>query len=173
MRRSSLGTTANHRFHPDIPHLTRLSLKTSLPVGPRNKTKTYSTHANMSAAMRQKLQELVKPIGSQEEWDEFIQNTAGKKLLIIDIHKKWCGPCEVMRPTFERIFLNTDDCDQKAEFLAVHSDAGISQLSSFTEKATSKPFFVLWKENGRSKGRRGQCTGAKCAYIRKHPQLVR
>eukprot|EP00944_MAST-04C_sp_MAST-4C-sp1_P003963 g3963.t1 len=101
----------------------------------------------MSAAMRQKLQELVKPIGSQEEWDEFIQNTAGKKLLIIDIHKKWCGPCEVMRPTFERIFLNTDDCDQKAEFLAVHSDAGISQLSSFTEKATSKPFFVLWKEN--------------------------
>ena len=89
----------------------------------------------------------MKPIGSQEEWDEFIQNTAGKKLLVIDIHKKWCGPCEVMRPTFERIFLNTDDCDQKAEFLAIHSDAGISQLSSFTEKATSKPFFVLWKEN--------------------------
>ena len=128
-------------------HLSRPRLQTSSPTGSRNLTTTYFTHANMSAAMRQKLQELVKPIGSQEEWDEFIQNTAGKKLLVIDIHKKWCGPCEVMRPTFERIFLNTDDCDQKAEFLAIHSDAGISQLSSFTEKATSKPFFVLWKEN--------------------------
>eukprot|EP00943_MAST-04B_sp_MAST-4B-sp1_P005494 g5494.t1 len=101
----------------------------------------------MSAAMRQKLAELIRPIGSQEEWDDFIQNEAGKKLIVIDIHKKWCGPCAVMRPTFERIFLNTDECDKKCEFLAVHCDSGITQLAAYTEKATSKPSFVLWKEN--------------------------
>ena len=89
----------------------------------------------MSAAMRQKLAELIKPIGSQEEWDEFIP-TVGKKLLVIDIHKKWCGPCDVMRPTFERIFLNTDECDKKCEFLAVHSESGIKQLEQYCEKAT-------------------------------------
>ena len=100
----------------------------------------------MSAAMRQKLAELIKPIGSQEEWDEFIP-TVGKKLLVIDIHKKWCGPCDVMRPTFERIFLNTDECDKKCEFLAVHSESGIKQLEQYCEKATSKPYFVLWKDN--------------------------
>jgi hypothetical protein len=26
-------------------------------------------------------------------------------LAVIDIHKAWCGPCEVMNPTFRKVFL--------------------------------------------------------------------
>ena len=100
----------------------------------------------MAAAMRAKLAELIKPIENTEQWDECI-GSLGKKLLVIDIHKKWCGPCEVMRPTFERIFLNTDECENRCEFISVSDEAGIEALKKHTEKATSKPSFVLWRKN--------------------------
>ena len=96
--------------------------------------------------MRQKLAELIVSIENTEQWNETIASL-GKKLLVIDVHKKWCGPCEVMRPTFERIFLNTDECENRCVFVSVSDDAGIEALSKYTEKATSKPFFVLWKQN--------------------------
>ena len=37
---------------------------------------------------------------TQDELRKKIQN--GEKLLI-DFHAKWCGPCKMMKPTFEKI----------------------------------------------------------------------
>ena len=96
--------------------------------------------------MRAKLAKLIVPIENTEQWNEQMASL-GKKLLVIDVHKKWCGPCEVMRPTFERIFLNTDECENRCIFVSVSDDAGIEALDKYTAKATSKPFFVLWKQN--------------------------
>ena len=96
--------------------------------------------------MRAKLAKLIVPIDNAEQWNEQMASL-GKKLLVIDVHKKWCGPCEVMRPTFERIFLNTDECENRCIFVSVSDEAGIEPLAKYTEKATSKPLFVLWKQN--------------------------
>ena len=96
--------------------------------------------------MRAKLANLITVIEDTEQWDEYIAGL-GKKLLVIDVHKNWCGPCEVMRPTFERIFLNTDECENRCVFVSVSDESGIEALKKYTEKATSKPSFVLWRQN--------------------------
>ena len=71
----------------------------------------------MAAAMRAKLATLITAVESPEQWDEIVSGL-GKKLLVVDLHKKWCGPCEVMRPIFERIFLNTDECENRCSFVS-------------------------------------------------------
>jgi thiol-disulfide isomerase/thioredoxin len=100
----------------------------------------------MAAAMRAKLATLITAVESPEQWDEIVSGL-GKKLLVVDLHKKWCGPCEVMRPIFERIFLNTDECENRCSFVSVSDEVSIKALEAYTAKVTSKPFFLLWKQN--------------------------
>jgi hypothetical protein len=38
---------------------------------------------------------------------------------VVDLHKEWCGPCEVMEPTFRRIFLDMDSADQRLAYFSV------------------------------------------------------
>eukprot|EP00949_MAST-11_sp_MAST-11-sp1_P004996 g4996.t1 len=98
----------------------------------------------MSAAMKAKLATLVQDVASQEEFEN-ITKDLGTKLLVIDVHKKWCGPCEVMRPTFERIFLSLDNPEKMVSFINVNEEADIAALKEFTDQQSCKPLFVLWK----------------------------
>ena len=51
----------------------------------------------MAAAMKAKLAKMVTAVESKEQWDELMAGLNGR-LLVVDVHKQWCGPCTVMRP---------------------------------------------------------------------------
>ena len=74
-----------------------------------------------------------------------------KKIIVVDAHKKWCGPTTVMQPTFERIFATTDNAISRLVFvsidrevIATHPGFEKSPLSEGTLKS-SRPLFVLFK----------------------------
>merc|ERR1719181_1532597 len=78
----------------------------------------------------------------EKGWDSWMGTE--NKLLVVDIHKAWCGPCEVMNPTFRRLFLELDDSENRLQFLTADSSK-ISQLSEFAENPSCKPLFKLYK----------------------------
>ena len=47
------------------------------------------------------------------------------KLLVIDCHQSWCGPCETVRPTYNALNTQIDDCDERVVFLT----ADLTELS--------------------------------------------
>ena len=63
---------------------------------------------------------------------------------MVDIHKDWCGPCEVMKPTYRKLFLELDDAENRVQFLT----ANISKLAAFAEYGEDpsvRPLFKMFK----------------------------
>ncbi len=63
---------------------------------------------------------------------------------VVDVHKDWCGPCRVMLPTFERIWMSTDDADQRILFRSADS-AKFAALAEYAARASCKPVFLLYR----------------------------
>ena len=78
----------------------------------------------MAAAMKAKLASLVTAIETKEAWDECVAGLEGR-LLVVDVHKKWCGPCTVVRPTFERIYIDLENQDKRIKFVSAHEESGV------------------------------------------------
>mmetsp|Transcript_8394 Transcript_8394/g.8566 ORF Transcript_8394/g.8566 Transcript_8394/m.8566 type:complete len:137 (-) Transcript_8394:160-570(-) len=36
-----------------------------------------------------------------------------QKVVVIDVHQEWCGACEAMTPTFQRVFLEYDNAENR------------------------------------------------------------
>ena len=97
-----------------------------------------------AAAMKKKLETMITCVETKEQWDETMENV-GPRLLFIDVHKKWSGPCTVMRPTLEKIFLDTDAVESRLQFVSLHEKSGVDHpaLQEFLEAESCKPRFVL------------------------------
>ena len=91
----------------------------------------------------------ITALSSLEEFEAVVNNP--KKIIIVDAHKKWCGPTTVMRATFERIFATTDNAMSRLSFVSIDRDLIASHpgfekspMSEATLKS-SRPLFVLFK----------------------------
>eukprot|EP00946_MAST-07B_sp_MAST-7B-sp1_P003370 g3370.t1 len=98
----------------------------------------------MAAAMKAKLASLVTAIETKEAWDECVAGLEGR-LLVIDVHKKWCGPCTVVRPTFERIYIDLENQDKRIKFVSAHEESGVDDeaLAEFFASDSCKPRFIF------------------------------
>eukprot|EP00742_Colponemidia_sp_Colp-10_P002402 GILJ01002560.1.p1 GENE.GILJ01002560.1~~GILJ01002560.1.p1 ORF type:complete len:123 (-),score=20.63 GILJ01002560.1:219-587(-) len=80
-------------------------------------------------------------VSDVETWNSFISST-NHRLVVVDVFSSWCGPCEVMIPTFKNINLQLDESDARIQFLAADAD----KVPAVKQHAgTSKPRFVFYK----------------------------
>ena len=91
----------------------------------------------------------IQDLETFEQFESIIKD--GKRIVIVDAFKKWCGPTSVMRPTFERVFATTDNATSRLMFVSIdraliagHPGFEKSPLSEATLKS-SRPLFVLFK----------------------------
>ena len=63
---------------------------------------------------------------------------------VVDIHKAWCGPCTVMKPTFRNIYLSLDDSENRLQFLTADSSK-IAAFAEFDEDPSCQPLFKFYK----------------------------
>lgn len=65
---------------------------------------------------------------------------------VIDVFKTWCGPCEVIVPTFERVWLDYDEADKRVKFLAIDDSVLTDeQKEALPLHEGSKPLFLVYK----------------------------
>ena len=54
-------------------------------------------------------------IVDSEGWDEMIEESEAK-LIIIDVHLEWCGPCEATKPLFTKMLSSVKKCSDRVGF---------------------------------------------------------
>ncbi len=93
--------------------------------------------------MKAKLAKMVTAVESKEQWDELMAGLNGR-LLVVDVHKQWCGPCTVMRPTMERIYIDLEHQDERIVFVSAHEKSGVEDeaLAKFFAEESCKPRFI-------------------------------
>lgn len=70
---------------------------------------------------------------SKEEKDELWQDLivqSETKLIFIDCHVAWCGPCETMYEQYKRIRVETDDVDDRFVIVAACIDDFAEQMQT-------------------------------------------
>mmetsp|Transcript_23137 Transcript_23137/g.71101 ORF Transcript_23137/g.71101 Transcript_23137/m.71101 type:complete len:132 (-) Transcript_23137:297-692(-) len=75
------------------------------------------------------------------------------KLLVIDCHQSWCGPCDTVRPTYNALNAELDDCDERVAFLTADLAllaAPLGELVKGTEIELEShgcmPFFLVVRD---------------------------
>jgi thioredoxin 1 len=58
---------------------------------------------------------------AEEDWSKLTAGGADGdgKLWFLDCHRDWCGPCEILHPTLQRLCLDTPECDSRLAFRSV------------------------------------------------------
>ena len=57
----------------------------------------------------------VQIITSTQQYDELIQ-ASHDRLVIVDLHMDWCGPCAALVPTFNKVLTDYDDANERVVF---------------------------------------------------------
>ncbi|KAF1324407.1 Brefeldin a-inhibited guanine nucleotide-exchange protein 1, partial [Globisporangium splendens] len=68
-----------------------------------------------SLASRRGSMELVTKVKDAEHWGQ-LREASDKKLLVVDVHKDWCGPCKIMEPTYKRLSVDIDQVEKRVAF---------------------------------------------------------
>ncbi|KAH9606847.1 hypothetical protein KSS87_020255 [Heliosperma pusillum] len=80
-------------------------------------------------------------IHSLDEWKAFFESSKkSDKLVVVDFHASWCGPCQYMEPVFRAFSLKYG----VADFVKIDVDELSEVASEF--KVDAMPTFVLLKK---------------------------
>ena len=64
-------------------------------------------------------QAAVTAIADGDAFAEFLEKSE-TFLLVIDCHQNWCGPCDTVKPTYNSIFNELQDCEDRVLFLTAN-----------------------------------------------------
>jgi thioredoxin 1 len=82
----------------------------------------------------------IKSINSKEEFEK-VMASSYQKLVVIDFHAIWCGPCRDLEPILEEV---AHELDQSAQFYKLNIDEHRSL--SIKKGVTGIPYVALFKE---------------------------
>ncbi|KAE9190952.1 hypothetical protein PF002_g24632 [Phytophthora fragariae] len=64
--------------------------------------------------------ELLTKVRDAEHWAQVLESSE-KKLVVVDVHKDWCGPCKIVEPTYKRLATEIDHAERRVIFTTVGS----------------------------------------------------
>ena len=64
--------------------------------------------------------QIVFKVEDQEQFSTLMEDK--KRLLVVDFHLNWCGPCGIMEQNYRSIYFNTEDADARIGFYTVSED---------------------------------------------------
>ena len=88
--------------------------------------------------------EIVKRINSLEEYEQKTSADYGK-VVVIDYHLDWCGPCQVIEPNFRGIYFQVEEAAKRLEFVTASESVLPEGLAEKLELG-AKPTFMIWKD---------------------------
>ena len=65
--------------------------------------------------MRGNMQAEVQVITTAQQYDELIQ-ASQDKVVVVDLHMGWCGPCAAMTPTQNKVVVDYEDAKDRVVF---------------------------------------------------------
>ena len=95
----------------------------------------------------------VEAIADAEAFGAYLEKSE-TVLVVMDVHQNWCGPCDTMKPTYNSIFNEIDNCGDKAAFTSADIKTLTPQLVELMATKPSDldlanhgcmPFFLLVK----------------------------
>ena len=48
-------------------------------------------------------------------WTSMVESSE-ERVVVIDCHQEWCGPCEAIKPTIQKVFNDYEDADDRVTF---------------------------------------------------------
>ena len=86
--------------------------------------------------------DIIRKLLNEQEYHDAI-SSSNPKVVVLDLHLDWCGPCQVIEPNFRTIYFAIDNCAERLEFLTIGEkempDSVFQKLN-----LTSKPRFQIW-----------------------------
>ena len=88
---------------------------------------------------RRRFSDLIRRLKNEKEYYEAISDQ-NAKIVVLDLHLDWCGPCKAVETSFRTLMLLLDDCEDCVEFMSIGEKE--MPLSVFEKlKLTCKPKF--------------------------------
>ncbi|CCI44325.1 unnamed protein product [Albugo candida] len=86
--------------------------------------------------------EVSQSVKDADHWNQILA-ISEQKLVVVDLHKSWCGPCKIMEPTYKRLIAEIENAQERLLFVSLDQ----SMLLIETENTPScKPRFLLFRE---------------------------
>eukprot|EP00941_MAST-03F_sp_MAST-3F-sp1_P005464 g5464.t1 len=89
----------------------------------------------------------ISPLTTAEEWQTML-DTSTEKLVVIDVSKGWCGPCEVVMPVWDALVLEYEDWESILSFRGVTTSGDVlpQVAKEMGEDAeTCRPTFLFYR----------------------------
>ncbi|TEB19189.1 thioredoxin-like protein [Perkinsus sp. BL_2016] len=92
--------------------------------------------------MPAKAKDLNTVVSDEKEFETMVGNENDRRLHIVDIYARWCGPCVQLLPTLKTLQMNVDNFDERVNFIQVERKT----IKAFSDKTkSSKPRFFFYK----------------------------
>lgn len=93
--------------------------------------------------MSKDISKLIVKVEDEATWLNLIEQSQNK-LIIVDCHQDWCGPCEAMNPTFTRIFIDYEVAEERL----VLATLAIGKMGSTAQASFPHDCHISLEKNG-------------------------
>lgn len=60
------------------------------------------------------------PITCEEDFDKMMEDHY--RIIVLDVHAAWCGPCTVMKIFWDKLMLDIERCDERVAWWSVNQE---------------------------------------------------
>ncbi|KAF4028740.1 Thioredoxin [Phytophthora infestans] len=86
--------------------------------------------------------ELVTKVRDAEHWVQVLESSE-KKLVFVDVHKDWCGPCKIVEPSYKRLTTDIEHAERRVMFATLNVGLHVDGIE---DTGSCKPRFLLFKD---------------------------
>lgn len=93
--------------------------------------------------MARDIAKVLMKIEDETMWDQ-VMEASMTKLVMMDCHQEWCGMCDSMHPTMNRVLLDYDEIDERFLYAA----ASIGKVGDKIQSSLPQDLNIDLEKNG-------------------------